>query len=212
MKLLVPILAAGLMAGVFVPLYFQVEKQKALHVLMKGFATLCPAVLCLIAAVQGGSAPASWTAAGLWMCLNADVLLDLWFYWGMGAFALGHGLYIIAFLQAAPFHWSSFLFFPALAGVLAFLFYTWRDKVGRRLAPFAAYGLILCAMTCLALPLSYTMAPLRGWLLAAGASFFALSDGLLCRNILMGASRGQRMFSLYVYYLGQFLLALAWYL
>ena len=212
MKLLVSILAAGLMAGVFVPLFFKMEKQKALHVLMKGLATLCPAALCLIAAVQAGSASAWWMAAGLWVCLAADVLLEMRFYWGMGAFALGHVLYIIAFLKAAPFHWPSLLFFVVLAAVLSVLFYFWREKAGRRLAPFVLYGLVLCAMTSLALPLSFTMAPPRGWLLAAGASFFTLSDGLLCRNILMGATRGQKMFSLYAYYLGQFLLALGWYL
>lgn len=209
---LIAAIATFLMAGILIPSFFRLENKNTLRITVKGLATLCPAVLCLIAAARTGIPAAWWTAAGLFVCLTADVLLEIWFYKGMVAFGLGHVCYMIAYTKAAPMHWASILAFFVLLCIIGGLFYTWRDHMGKKKAPFTAYGIVLCLMTAIAFPLSFTLPLPGGVLLAAGAAFFTLSDGLLCRNILFDATKKQRVFSLYMYYLGQLLLALGWFL
>ena len=209
-RLFFTLAGAALMFVVLMPAYLMLRDgpHNALALACKGGCTLAAAALGAAGAFLGGAgAPGGWwLAAGLVLCAAADVVLSIRFVGGMGIFLLGHLCYIAAFLRAAPLTlWSIPLFF-LMASAVFLLFRRQIPAMKDRLVPFCVYAAVLLAMLALALPLPFSL----GWpggLAAAGAALFVLSDLLLARNLLAGATRFSDVFSLACYYTGQLLLA-----
>jgi uncharacterized membrane protein YhhN len=137
--------------------------------------------------------------AGLAFGFVGDVLLGLRgrrpFLAGMIAFALGHGLYAVAFasLRAAePFPGVSIALIGLIAcGTLAWLW----PHLGRMRVPVAVYVGTLILDN-----------PAR-WLVALGAALFAVSDVFVARERFVTAESVNQFLGLPLYYAAQFLIA-----
>lgn len=205
--------AAGAAAGMFVilmPAYliFKEKKKKAVSVTAKGLCTLLAVLLCFSGALRIGTAAAWWMTAGLFVCMIADIAIELQFISGVAAFLLGHLCYITAFSHMAPFAYGSLLVFLVTYG-LFFLFFTKSfDKMGSAKIPLIIYAAVISAMLSIAVMLPLTLGT-RGWITAAGAVLFVISDMTLARNMYIRCTRLSDAFSLTCYYAGQYLLALS---
>lgn len=174
--------------------------EKALALAMKGLATLFSAALAVYGAVFF-PAPGHWALAiGLVVCAAADVLLRLNFLWGMGAFALGHAAYSIAYIRSAPPAWPSLIVFVVLAGGCCLFYPAIKKCAGeRKPLPYLGYALMLCVMLALAVP--------QKPVLLLGAALFVVSDAMLARGLAVKETSTRYDYvCLGVYYLAQFLI------
>ena len=148
---------------------------------------------------------------GLIFCAAGDVLLiaraERWFLAGMGAFALGHGAYIAAFLTQSP-HVKPPVYAAAIAMVFvgaAVLRSLW-GKLGPMRAPVAVYVAIISAMVIA----SVAASPVSGgyvWPLVAGAVGFAASDIAVARDQFIAQNFFNKLWGLPLYYGSQLVLA-----
>ena len=133
-----------------------------------------------------------WFVAALVLCLAGDVLLMLpqdLFVAGLGAFLIGHVLYIVGLLQAPsppgvpPFAFSTTgLVVAALVGIAygavpATLIFRSLARSGQRalIAPVAVYLVVILSMAVLAANVGVPAA-------LAGAALFVVSDTILALN------------------------------
>lgn len=208
---LIALLAALPLFAVTMPLYLHMKRgpHRKLALLLKGLSTLIPAALCFIGASSASAPPGScWMATGLALCLVGDVVLELHFIAGMGAFLLGHLCYIGGFLsQKGPSLWIVGYFIPLMT-LVTLLFLPLLPKLEKPRTPYIVYVVVIVGMLSAALPLPFALGA-RGVLQAAGASLFVLSDLLLARNMLTFTNRVRDTVSLSCYYAGQYLLAIS---
>lgn len=207
----IAVLAAVLLFVVTMPLYLHMKRgpHKKTALLLKGLSTLIPTVLCIVGAASDAAPPGSWwMAVGLMLCLIGDVVLELHFITGMGAFLLGHLCYIGSFLsQKGPSLWIVGYFIPLMM-LVTLLFVPLVPKLEKPRLPYIVYVVVIVAMLSAALPLPFALG-IRGVLQAAGAALFVLSDLLLGRNLLTFTNRLRDAVSLSCYYAGQYLLAVS---
>lgn len=207
------LLAGALMGGIMTPAFFRLKAagKKGPSLAVKGGCTLVAAILGLVGAFHHGEAAAWGCFAGLVVCAGADIAIGINFMAGVALFFLGHGVYIAAFTQAVePTGWIPAVFLLLLS-ILFGLFRTWHDAIGpERRIPFLIYAVMLCLMCAFAVPMLWQREGVSGWFVALGALLFALSDGLLLRNLLFGSTLRQEQISLSIYYAGQWLLGAAW--
>ena len=147
---------------------------------------------------------------GLILCLIGDVLLSLhgrsWsFLLGIAAFLLAHIAYAIAFSLTGFTTEKLPLVIPVVA---LFLLTTalWLRKhlTGKYLFAVPAYLLAIGSMLVFAW---CNQSLTAGWLIAAGASLFALSDLFVARNRFIQPSHINRIIGLPIYYVAQLMLA-----
>lgn len=167
---------------------------------VKCAATAMAVLTALLGCLQNGSAAHWLLLAGLTACAVADGVLCYHFIAGGAVFALGHILYMAAFLAMRRPGWPSVLLFLALMGLATAGFFRFRARIGRRYPFFYAYATVLSLMVSLAAP--------QRPLFFAGALLFAFSDGLLGYLLVDRGHIKLDYISLAAYYLGQFLLAL----
>ncbi len=132
------------------------------------------------------------------MCALADMALEVKFNWGVVTFGIGHVLYCTAYLLNEPFVMTQLYVFLALMALVVVLIVVLKKHLKAYLVPFSLYSIVLCTMVCLALT--------QPVLLKVGAVLFVLSDALLAKNILFGASKKMDYVTLFTYYLAQFLI------
>jgi len=122
-----------------------------------------------------------WILAALTACAVGDVLLlsrdsERKFMLGMAAFALGHSLYIAAFLHHPGFNFTGYLIaiIPVLAG---FIYFSWiMPKLPPDFKfPVAVYAMIIITMVILSFGLP-------GWMIPLAAILFAISDMFVARD------------------------------
>ena len=202
--------AAVLMFTVLMPAYLHTKQggETIRALILKGLCTLMAVLLCLVGAWQSGTADSWWMVVGLSLCLVGDVVLGIQFVGGVCAFLLGHLCYITAFLNKAPFSLWSITAFIGILMVIIRLFYRFIKKMGNLQIPLCIYATVISAMLSIAIILPFTIGKC-GFLPAAGAALFVLSDLLLLRNMLVQKTQFSDSFSLTCYYLGQYLLALS---
>lgn len=189
----------------FSPLYLQMKQGSSLRLVWKGLATLCAGAIALLAAPQGDVA---WlAAAALVVCALADVLLEVKFLWGVGAFALGHGLYIAYFLSLAPFSTFHLLPISALMVISGCLLFHLRRQLGNRILPFGLYALILCIMGGTGVATGIALGGITGILVAAGGLIFLISDIFVLMGVLFTLPRALSWLGFYLYEIAQLLLA-----
>ena len=216
-----------------------VEKQTPLSARTLGGKLLCSACFCLaalFACLAGGAGVtpyARWMLCAFGCAFLGDLFLHCWpklgnlaVNYGLGGlfFLGGHVLFALAFyrkysaLRDAGGHFLRNILLLALAldaVVIAVLFFVCKLKMGLLALPIALYAWMLLTMCCLA----YSVAAAVGGAatqvfstltLRAGATLFAASDLVLCVAFFRKEKdlRLQKA-NLYLYYIGQCLLALS---
>lgn len=167
--------------------------------MLKGTATFCCAALALYGAWLHQNAGYWLLGAGLIVCTAADVLLAIRFMPGMACFALGHVCYCIAYCLLAPPTWLTLIVFIALLILVCCVIPWSRKHAGKDIAPFIAYGVVLCLML--------SFAARQRMILLAGAFLFVVSDLLLgYRLVKKVKGKGYDYLCLGCYYLAQFLI------
>lgn len=185
--------------------------NRPLKWIAKTGASLCFVLLALSAGALE-SVYGQWILAGLILCMIGDICLipkgQAALLAGMGAFALGHGAYIAAFLTGAP-QLSALLAVAAVAMLAigtASLRWLW-PHLGRFKTPVTIYtGVIavMAAASIIAAPNGHT-APF--WPVVAGATGFAVSDLSVARDQFVRPDFFNRLWGLPLYYGAQLMLA-----
>ena len=148
--------------------------------------------------------------AGLFCGRCADVLLGVAFFAGIGMFALGHVLYLVAFYTLEKFFRRDLWIIVPLAALSMFVvvgtpWITVEDPVLQKL--LLGYAVIISAMLGKAISnLIRHPSPAR-WLLAIGSLMFWLSDLMLAIDMFGQASRLTWILCSYNYWPAQNLLA-----
>jgi len=147
---------------------------------------------------------------GLFCGMCADVLLGIVFFAGVGVFALGHILYLVAFCFLEKLHLRDFLIsFPvALFSTFIILGSPWitvEDPIMRKV--LLAYALIISAMLGKAISNLLCRPCLFRWLLAIGSVLFWFSDLILAVDMFGQSSRLTWILCSYSYWPAQNILA-----
>jgi len=205
------IFAALCLAAVLVLLVAEARENAGLRWLAKPAASLGFIAVALSEGALHGGAFGTLILAALVFCAFGDVLLiprnDRWFLAGMGAFAIGHGVYIAAFLANAP-QIKPLVFVAAIvmSVVALFVLRTLWGKLGSMKAPVTSYVAIISVMVVA----SFAASPAQGgyvWILIAGATGFAASDIAVARDQFVSRNFLNRLWGLPLYYGSQLLLA-----
>ena len=160
---------------------------------------------------RGGSRKCAWLMVlGLFCGMCADVLLGITFYAGVAVFALGHILYLAAFLALERFRIRDLAFMIPLAAVSMFAVVgtPWirvEDPVMKGL--LLGYALIISAMLGKALSNLKEKPSAFRWLLAVGSVLFWFSDLMLAVDLFGQPSRLVWILCSYTYWPAQNLLA-----
>ena len=197
--------AAALCLLVCLPLFLHYKHalRYRLAACYKCLGTLCAAALVLIAAIKLD--PRCWVFfAGIMFHVVADWVLEFNFFLGVGLFAAGHVFYIAYFTNLCPPAALHLICVVCLLAVIAFMFWRWRNQIGKRMPMFVVYAVFLsvmagCAIACLS---AHT---LRGQLIAAGGVLFFISDAIICARTLFRADRTVDWAIMITYYCAQLL-------
>lgn len=180
--------------------------------LLKAIPTAAAAAFACCAALMPAAAPcARWMAAGLLVCLTADVVLGIRFEVGGGLFLLGHICYIIGLMSLQTLSPANGVILLIALAVLEGLLYTCRGRMPNRLLACGVYvyAAALATLLAAALPLPFTVGGRGATLAAVGAILFVLSDATLCDNMLNDRPRPNQYVSLGIYYTAQLFLGMS---
>jgi uncharacterized membrane protein YhhN len=131
------------------------------------------------------------------------------FLFGLGAFLIGHLVYIAMFRRFLPHSWARHSPLREL-GIMAVLLTLWlvlaslQSSLGPLLMPVIVYALVLAAMASTAI-----LAELGNPLAAIGALLFVASDAMLAIAKFRGPCAGHNPLIWITYYLAQALIFLA---
>ena len=135
--------------------------------------------------------------------LMGDVSINLSLYAGMFFFAIGHGLYDVAFITEKRLGKRQLIALGACAALLAALLVVFYDKVGSPVA-------FVCQWLYLVLLVSTVIFSVRlPRIIFIGAMVFALSDAMLILNIIMPMGLVYNIISLAVCYLAMVIYGIA---
>ena len=202
------VILASVMAGAVVSLLYAIRVgDRILEVMSKIAASLTFVVLAWVR-WSAGDTVGGWLLAGLVLCALGDVLLlgKNTFDPGLGAFLLGHVLYIAGFHTALPFgRWSLVITVPLVVAGGAAIRWLW-PHLGRRKHLVVAYVIVISFMVWGGF--SATWGRALPWNAAMGSLLFYLSDLAVARQRFVRPDFVNRVVGLPLYYAGQFLLAL----
>ena len=192
----------------FVCLPFFLHYKRALHYRIaasfKSMGTLCAAAMALTAAVKLD--PVCWVCfAALILHAAADWVLEFSLPVGGGLFLIGHLCYIAFFTGLFPPGTVHLICSVCLLGILAFLFWRWRSRIGKQMPLFAVYGAVLSVMCACAVS-GLTGHTTQGQLIAAAGALFFLSDTMLFCRLLFSAGRWADWAVMIAYYGAQLLI------
>lgn len=94
------LIAAAVLTAAFGQYYFRKKK-----LLFKALATCMPVAVALLYTLRAGEQGrfvSLLILAGAFLCMTADVLLELVFLAGVAAFALGHVCFLTAYIHLTP--------------------------------------------------------------------------------------------------------------
>jgi uncharacterized membrane protein YhhN len=154
--------------------------------------------------------------AGLILCWIGDVSLIFFFekrlfLLGLVSFLLGHVMYAIAFFTRGGLQTTTWFALPVIAIFSGYVFTRFRPYLGEMRGPVTAYIVVISVMLLGAIGLAGNPAlPWANRLMAGfGAFNFYISDIFVARQRFVRPAYINRFFGLALYYLGQFLIALA---
>ena len=148
--------------------------------------------------------------AGLFCGMCADVLLGVAFFAGVGVFALGHVLYLIAFYSLEKFRLLDLKIMVPLAAISVFFvvgtpWITVEDPFLQKTIPL--YALLIAVMLGKAISNWVCKPSLFRGLLALGSLLFWISDLVLAVDLFGQSSRLTWIFCSYAYWPAQNILA-----
>lgn len=152
------------------------------------------------------------TALGLVLGMAADVLLGVWFIFGILSFALGHVLYLAGFFALEKPRWKDLLYIFPIAAVSLYIvagtpFICIEDPVLKPM--LLGYAVIIACMLGKAMSnLAVCKMPSR-WLIALGSVMFWFSDVMLAIDMFGTPSRATWILCSYNYWPAQAILAYA---
>lgn len=184
------------------------------HAIGKAVSKTVASLAFIILALAAGGLASSygqWIVTGLVFCFVGDVCLlssrKPLFLAGMGAFALGHGAYIGAFVSSgADFNTAVLTAIAASLAVNAAIVGWFWPHLGEFRLPVAIYSAIIGVMV----GMSFGAAPHGArpdWIIVAGAIGFAISDISVARDRFVAPAFSNRFWGLPLYYGAQLLLA-----
>ena len=182
---------------------------------LRNWSKPAPIILLLITVwiLVGGEVrfPLGIFMSGLFFGLLGDIFLQLkserWFLFGLGAFLIGHLLYILG-LNVATFEGNSitsFLLLLPIAALMVVFLNTILPEVEKSLKiPVAAYCIVILTMfySGLLTLISSTWSMTASILAAVGAGFFVFSDMMLAWNKFVSPKEG--IWIMVTYHLAQF--------
>ena len=179
------------------------KRNKALELFYKGGATLVCALLAGYGYFADPRPGYLLLTLGLFVCVAADVLIDLYFLPGTLCFGLGHMAYCAGYVLLNRPGTPSLLLFIACAAAALLLYPALKKLSGSQSPlPYLLYTVLIGAMLSLALP--------QRPVLLLGAALFVMSDGLLLVRIIRKIpSKAYDYLCLGVYFLAQFLIAVS---
>jgi len=203
------IVLASVMAGAVTSLLHAIRVgDRTLEVISKTVASSAFVALGWVR-LSAGDGVGTWLFAGLVLCALGDVLLlgHKSFDFGLGAFLLGHLLFITGFHAALPFwRWLPVITVPlVVAGAAAIRWL--QPHLGRRKHLVVAYVIVISLMVWGGF--SATWGRALPWSAALGSLLFYVSDLAVARQRFVRPDFVNRVVGLPLYYAGQFLLALA---
>lgn len=147
---------------------------------------------------------------GLFCGMCADVLLGMVFFAGVGVFALGHVLYLVAFYTLEKFSRKDLWIMAPVAVISVFVvvgtpWITVEDPFMKKL--LLGYALVISAMLGKAISNLTSQPSLARWLLAIGSILFWFSDLMLAVDMFGQSSRLIWILCSYSYWPAQNLLA-----
>jgi len=172
--------------------------------------------LFVVFALQCGALESAFGVAilaGLIFCAIGDILLipasDKSFLAGMGAFALGHGAYILAFMIAgADLTFAVAAACAVMAGAGGLIMRWLWPHLGSFKGPVAGYSLIIGAMAMMSVgTLAHANPEIDAWRLAIGAVAFAVSDISVAMDKFVQRRVINRLWGLPLYFGAQIILA-----
>ncbi|ODR36339.1 hypothetical protein BEI60_13945 [Eisenbergiella tayi] len=122
--------------------------------------------------------------AGAFLCMTADVLLELVFLAGVAAFALGHVCFLTAYIHLTPVRLMTVILFLLLLTVMLLLHGKFLPNFGGQAIYLVGYGALLSFMTAMAFTVAVQSEGPAGKLMAAGGICFYISDNILGFRIL----------------------------
>jgi len=197
---------AALCLGVCLPLFFRYKPRKPyLAAAFKSLGTLCALVPALVAALRLD--PQYWFfVLALLLHAAADYLLEFWFFFGVGAFLLGHLCYVVCLLKLFPLSAAHLVLLICFGAYLVWLFYRHRKAIGKQMLPFAVYALVLCLMASCGIAGGATSYSVKGVMIMLGAALFFFSDHTLFLSMLNTRRKHMDLLIMVTYYLAQLLL------
>ena len=197
----VPEMAAG--TGTYFLLKYRLDsKWKILAKCMVTWMAVCTAAAGVI--LQNANPFGSLIFWAMVLFLAADGLLEIRFPAGATVFALGHGLLIVWYFPQGGLHPMTAAVFVVLCLAAILLFRRecrklWGEKKYPYLIGMLFYLAFLMLMVSMAVLLPASVGA-KGFLPAAGAFAFAVSDMMIGKNVLVGLSRRKNDFALCLYY------------
>ncbi len=175
--------------GVCLPLFLYYKKALHLHLACayKCLGTMCAVLPALISAVR--LEPRCWICtAALFIYCVADYVLEFNFMFGAGLFLCGHICavsYYLGLCSVSAVHLVAILMLGASS---AFIFWKWKQPIGKQMAFFVIYGLSLILMCSCSLG-CFGLFNMMGILIACGGSLFFISDILVLRRTLFPSDK-----------------------
>ncbi|TMU87228.1 lysoplasmalogenase [Bacillus sp. BHET2] len=193
----------GLMSVLYI--FFIPPDPVALKVAFK----LIPMLLIILYAVRKLPAKPSLSMqliiVGLFICMVGDGLIAFSFVAGLGAFLLGHLIYVTGFLRMFS---SNKVRLMAILPIALYSFFIGRQLIASLLVegndglviPVIAYMLVISVMAFSAIQTGNKLA-------TAGSILFVISDSILSWNMFVSAIPYGDIFIMATYYSAQFLIA-----
>lgn len=204
-------LASALLMACFGVRYYRTKDTQGKSALVwKGSATAMAVLAALYCTVKNPGLSSVLILAGTVLCMIADVLLELWFLAGVASFGTAHLCFIAGFYEAGDYKsYTPFVFVVLLAAMLL-IFAGFFKEMKELVLPGVMYGIVLCAMTSLAVTAAVSQGNVSGLLRGLGGLCFFISDNILGWSTLKGVrEKGYGAAVLLLYFPAVYLLALS---
>ena len=208
--------AAAVLTAAFGQHYFRNNTKKEKQVLVfKALATAMPVMLAFLYALTAQEVHRTLSLmilAGAFLCMTADVLLELYFLSGVVSFGLGHVCFIAAYMHLTQFRGYTVLIFLLFFLLMLLLHGKFLPQPGWQMILMLGYAALLSAMSAMAVTAAVQLGSPAGYLTAAGGICFYISDNILGFRLLHETkSRVLSGVLLTLYYSAVYLIAAAMY-
>lgn len=158
--------AAAVLTAAFGQHYFRNNTKKEKQVLVfKALATAMPVMLAFLYALTAQEVHRTLSLmilAGAFLCMTADVLLELYFLSGVVSFGLGHVCFIAAYMHLTQFRGYTVLIFLLFFLLMLLLHGKFLPQPGWQMILMIGYAALLSAMSAMAVTAAVQLAARPG--------------------------------------------------